>query len=314
MAAPHRIGIIGYGKIAVDQHEPSIRHSPDFTLAAVSNAGSGATPSDVPAFATYAEMLKAVPDLDAVSICTPPGPRRAIAVEVLAAGRHVLLEKPPAGTVTELTDIGRAAQAAGKVAFTTYHAQHNAAVKRAAERLAGKSVRTLQVTWKEDVRRWHPGQEWVFAAGGFGVFDPGINALSILTRILPDPVFVRSAVLSTPKGREAPIAADLVLGTGGGGDEDLRFALDWRQTGPQTWEIDIATRDGLKLKLSNGGSRLEIEGEAAFDGAPDEYPDIYREFAGLLAENRSKLDPAPFQLLADSFMLGSHVEVEAFTF
>ncbi len=310
----HRIGIVGYGKIAQDQHEPSIRNSPDFELAAVSNAGAGPTPGDVPAFATYAEMLKAVPDMTAVAICTPPGPRRAIAVDVLAAGRHALLEKPPAGTVTEVTDIGRAATAAGKVVFTTYHAQHNAAVKRAAERLAGHTVRKLQVTWKEDVRRWHPGQEWVFSAGGFGVFDPGINALSILTRILPEPVFIRSAELATPKGRDAPIAAELVLGTGAHADEDLRFTLDWRQTGPQTWEVAVETYEGLKLKLSNGGSRLEVEGEPPFDGAPDEYPDIYREFASLLADGRSKLDPAPFQLLADSFMLGRHTEVEPFSF
>ena len=311
----HRIGIVGYGKIAQDQHEPSIRNSPDFELAAVSNAGAGPTPGDVPAFATYAEMLKAVPDMTAVAICTPPGPRRAIAVDVLAAGRHALLEKPPAGTVTEVTDIGRAATAAGKVVFTTYHAQHNAAVKRAAERLAGHTVRKLQVTWKEDVRRWHPGQEWVFSAGGFGVFDPGVNALSILSRILPSPVFIHSATLSFPKGRDAPIAADLVFGTDAPQDsQTLTMALDWRQTGPQTWEVDVETADGLKLKLSNGGSRLEVEGEAPFDGAPDEYPDIYREFADLLAAGTSKLDPAPFQLVADSFMLGKRVEVEPFSF
>ena len=313
--AKHRIGIIGYGKIARDQHEPSIRASTNFELAAVSNAGAAATPADVPTYTTYAEMLNAVPEMDAVAICTPPSPRRAIAVDVLAAGRHALLEKPPAGTVTEVTDIGHAAEAARKVVFTTYHAQHNAAVKRAAERLAGRTVKTLRVTWKEDVRRWHPGQEWVFSAGGFGVFDPGINALSILSRILPTPVFVRSAELYCPKGRDAPIAANVIFGTDAPQDsQSLSMALDWRQTGPQTWEIEVQSMDGFRLKLSNGGSRLEVSGEAPFDGAPDEYPDIYRDFASLLAAGTSKLDPTPFQLVADSFMLGKRTEVEAFVF
>ena len=313
--AKHRIGIVGYGKIAHDQHEPAIAKSDAFELVAVSNAGKGPTPAGLPAYDTYAEMLKAHDDMDCVAICTPPGPRRSIAVDVLAAGRNALLEKPPAGTVTEVTDVGRAAKAAGKVVFTTYHAQHNAAVKRAAEKLDGKTVKTLKVTWKEDVRRWHPGQEWVFSAGGFGVFDPGINALSILSRILPTPIFIRSATLSFPNGRDAPIAADLVFGTDAPQEsQDLAMALDWRQTGEQTWEIDVTTEDGLKLKLSNGGSRLEVDGEAPFDGAPDEYPDIYREFASLLSANTSKLDPAPFQLVADSFMLGKRVEVDAFSF
>ena len=73
----------------------------------------------------------------------------------------------------------------------------------------GKRVRELRVTWKEDVRHWHPGQAWIWEPGGFGVFDPGINALSILTRILPSPIFVQSATLAVPANRAAPIAAEI---------------------------------------------------------------------------------------------------------
>jgi hypothetical protein len=158
-------------------------------------------------------MLASVPDLDAVAICTPPQPRHAIARDALAAGKHVLLEKPPAATLSELVDLKTAAEAAGKTLFTTWHAQYNAGVEAARERLAGRSVTRLAVTWKEDVRVWHPGQEWIWQAGGFGVFDPGINALSIVTRILPEPVFVKRADLSFPANRDAPIAADLAFGS-----------------------------------------------------------------------------------------------------
>lgn len=311
--AIYRIGIIGFGKIAHDQHAPAIAASPNFQLAAVSNAG-GDAPAGVAAFKTYAEMLKAVPGLDAVAVCTPPGPRRAIAAACLDAGLNVLLEKPPAGTVAEVADIAARAAAARKVAFTTYHAQHNAAVKRAAERLAGKALKTLQVTWKEDVRRWHPGQDWILAAGGFGVFDPGINALSILTRIAPQPVFIRSAMLHVPSNRQAPIAADVTLSTGVHEDEALTAVFDWRQAGDQTWEIEAETFDGVKLKLADGGSRLEVAGQEPFVGPPDEYPDIYREFAALLDASTSKVDAAPFQLVADAFMLGGRTQVEAFDF
>ena len=310
----YKIGIIGFGKIARDQHAPAIAASPDFDLAAVSNLGSGSAPEGVPGFAGYDEMLKGVGDLDAVSICTPPGPRRAIAAACLAAGKHVLLEKPPAGTVTEVTDIAHRAQSAGKVAFATYHAQHNAAVKRAAEMLAGKTIKALRVTWKEDLRRWHPGQDWIMAAGGFGIFDPGINALSILTRILPQPVFISAAELFFPANRQAPIAANLTFSTGIAADEQLTAAFDWRQTGPQTWEIDLETTDSTQLKLVNGGSQLEIDGQPPFVGPADEYPDIYREFAQLLNASQSKVDAAPFQLVADAFMLGVRTEVEAFSF
>ena len=312
--AKYSIGIIGYGKIAHDQHAPAIAASPNFELVAVCNGGPAVRPDGVKSFAGYPEMLKAMPEMDAVAICTPPGPRRAIASDCLAAGRNVLLEKPPAGTVTEVTDIAAAARKANKVAFATYHAQHNAAVKRAADKLAGKTVKALQVTWKEDIRRWHPGQDWILAAGGFGIFDPGINALSILARIMPQPVFIEEAELFFPANRQAPIAANLKLGTGSNPGETLRCAFDWRQTGPQTWTVEVETADGLTLKLSDGGARLETPGEEPFLGPPDEYPDIYREFATLLDQSQSKVEAAPFQLVADAFMLGARQEVEAFNF
>ena len=313
--AKYKIGIIGFGKIAQDQHAPAIAASPNFELVAISNGSpSVGAPSGAQSFATYPEMLKQVGELDAVAICTPPGPRRTIAADCLAAGKNILLEKPPAGTVTEVSDIAARAKAAGKVAFATYHAQHNAAVKKAADVLVGKQLKTLQVTWKEDVRRWHPGQDWILAAGGFGIFDPGINALSILSRISPEPLFISAAELYFPANRQAPIAADLTFSTGLRPDEPLHAALDWRQTGPQTWEIELETTDGLKLKLSNGGSQLDIDGQPPFVGPPDEYPDIYGEFATLLDTAQSKMDAAPFQLVADAFMLGSRTQVEAFEF
>lgn len=312
--AKYKIGIVGFGKIAHDQHAPAIAASADFELSAVSNVGSGSSPEGIPSFTTPGEMLRQVPDLDAVALCTPPGPRRLIAAQCLAAGKHVLLEKPPAATVAEVDDLASRAQAASKVVFATYHAQHNAAVEKAAEILANKMVRTLLVTWKEDIRQWHPGQDWILEAGGFGVFDPGINALSILTRILPQSVFISSANLFFPANRQAPIAAHLVLSTGTDGTEQLEADFDWRQSGPPTWEIAIETADGTKLKLAAGGSILMIEGEAPFVGAPDEYADIYKCFAGLLAAGKSKVDSAPFQLVADSFMVGRRTDVDAFEF
>jgi D-galactose 1-dehydrogenase len=167
------------------------------------------------------------------------------------------------------------------------------------------------VTWKEDVRHWHPGQAWIWQAGGFGIFDPGINALSIVSFIMPEPVFIKQADLQFPANRDAPIAADIQFSVAHG-EGDLRAAFDWRQTGQQTWNIEVETTTGLSLKLSEGGSKLEINGRLVVDGKSEEYAGIYEAFDTLLTERRSLVDDTPFRLVADAFMIGKRIQVEAF--
>jgi D-galactose 1-dehydrogenase len=141
------------------------------------------------------------------------------------------------------------------------------------------------------------------------VFDPGINALSILTRILPRAVFVAAAELSFPANREAPIAASLSMTDSAGMPITAEF--DFRQTGPQTWDIVVET-DGGTLKLSSGGARLALDGEARVDGKNAEYRALYRRFLELAATGASEVDLTPFHLVADAFLLGKRRIVEAF--
>jgi hypothetical protein len=80
---------------------------------------------------------------------------------------------------------GALAARAGRTLFATWHSRFAPAVEPARQWLTPRRIRSVHINWKEDVRVWHPGQGWIFEPGGLGVFDPGINALSILTRILP---------------------------------------------------------------------------------------------------------------------------------
>ncbi|UDL93382.1 Gfo/Idh/MocA family oxidoreductase [Lichenihabitans sp. PAMC28606] len=315
--AVYSIAIIGVGKISQDQHLPVIANNPNFRLAALVSQRGLAHP-DVPTFKTPAELYAAMPDLDAVAICTPPSARYTIAREALDAGKHVLLEKPPAPTVTELTDLAGYAATLDRVIFTTWHSQYNAAVEEVRSRLVGERIKRLTITWKEDVRRWHPGQDWIWEVGGFGVFDPGINALSILTRIMPGPIFVHDASLVYPSNRDMPIAADLVFSSPVASEAQpgaLTAAFDWRQTGEQSWTIDIETEAGQRFNLTGGGSKLAIDGTPLLDAPTPqhgEYEGIYKRFATLLDSGSSAVDVAPFQLVADAFMIGKRVVTEPF--
>jgi D-galactose 1-dehydrogenase len=305
-----RIGVIGLGKIAQEQHLPVIARNPDFELAAVVSSRGGQ--GSVPSFRTARDLFASGVKLDAVSLCMPPEPRFAIARDALDAGLHVLMEKPPTPTMGELHAIAEHAQARGRVLFTTWHSQYNAAVDEAKRQLAGKTVSRLHVSWKEDVRHWHPGQDWIWEPGGFGVFDPGINAFSIVTRILPQPVFVASCDLETPSNKSTPIAAQIRFKPSWDGAAELSAELDWRQTGEQSWNIDIATADGLELQLRKGGTELYVEGQLTVAAPMAEYEGIYAHFAELLRSGRSHVDGDPLRLVSDCFMLGRRRETAAF--
>jgi len=310
---PTSIAVIGVGKIAQDQHLPVIAKDKRFALKALVSQ-RGIREAGVPTFHDLSELLASSVSFDAVAICTPPEARTDIARQALAAGKDVMLEKPPAPTVAEMNDLAGLAVAAGRVIFATWHSRYNAAVDEARKLLSGRKIRALHVEWKEDVRRWHPGQEWIWRAGGFGVFDPGINALSIVTTILPGPLFVAKAELAYPANRDTPIAASLAFSSSiaESAGSVLSAEFDWRQEGDQSWNIDITLDDGAALRLTHGGSKLWVGGTLVVDAPMQEYEGVYDHFAHLLERRESAMDSAPFQLVADASLIGRRVEVAAF--
>ena len=303
----HKIALVGIGKIAVDQHVPAIAASPDWELAAtVSRHGSVA---GVSAYTDLNQMLADNPDIGVVSLCMPPLVRFAYAEAALMAGRHVMLEKPPGATLAEVHHLIALADERGLSLFATWHSRMAQAVAPAKAWLKDKVVKSAHITWREDVRKWHPGQDWVFEPGGMGVFDPGINALSIMTEILPSPVHLTSATLEFPSNRQTPIAAQLVF------SGQVTADFDWRQQGPQTWDIEVETNKG-RLALRMGGNLLEIDGRPVTgeNSIMGEYPALYARMAALLGSGISDTDLSPMVHVVDAMTLGRRSETDAFHF
>ncbi|MCK0207361.1 Gfo/Idh/MocA family oxidoreductase [Starkeya koreensis] len=307
--SPIRLALVGLGKIARDQHLPAIAATEGIELVAV--ASRNATLDGVAHFATLADLLASGEAIDAVALCTPPQGRHELAALALKAGKHVLLEKPPGATVSELGPLIAAAQATGRTLFATWHSRFAPAVEPARAFLAARDIRSVAIEWKEDVRVWHPGQEWIWEPGGLGVFDPAINALSILTRILPRPVFLTGANLAFPTNRAAPVAAELDMADTAG--VPIRAELDFLQTGPQTWDIRVET-DAGDLTLSSGGAKLFHDGRPLIDERDAEYAGIYRHFVELIAGGASDVDVTPLALVADAFLLGRRSIVAPFEY
>lgn len=295
---PIGIGIIGFGKIAADQHVPAIAANPRLQLLGTS---SRSVAGPAPCFTDWRELVGKTAGLEAVAITTPPGPRMEIAAECAAAGLHVLMEKPPTATLSEAEAL--VGLKSDVTMFASWHARQNPAVPAAADLLAGKRIASMRIIWHEDVRKWHPGQDWIWDPGGFGVFDPGINAFSIATKIFPGSLFVREAELSFPENSETPIAADIEFASNVA-EGPLRCSLDWRRTEGEEWTIAIRTSEGTELRLEGGGSRLLLDGAEQTIEDAGEYPDLYRHFVNLIDERRSHVDVAPLRLVADCLLVG----------
>lgn len=320
--SPLSIGLVGLGKIARDQHLPAIQANPDYRLVAGADPQGGV--EDLRHYPSLEAMLAVEPDLDAVAICTPTHLRYAQARQALEAGKHVLLEKPPGATLSEVEALVALAEDCPGTLFAAWHSQQAGGVAAAREWLAAREIRAVEIEWKEDVRVWHPGQAWLWAPGGMGVFDPGINALSVATHVLPRPFFLRQASLEVPANCQTPIAAELAFVDAA--ETPIAASFDFRQTGEVTWEVRVET-DAGRLRLTHGGNRLLIDDEVVVeapvgDGNDEptrlgamvgqEYAGLYAHFAALIAAGRSEVDIAPLRQVADAFLYGRREAVAPF--
>ncbi len=297
--APMPIALAGIGKIARDEHMPALEGSADWRLDAT--ISRSAEVEGVRSFATMEEFLSDPGEVRTVSLALPPKPRMDYARQAIEAGLNVMLEKPPAPTLTEMRKLAALAESRGVVLFASWHSRVGAAVAEARRRLSGATLQRLDIDWREDVRQFHPDQDWVWDPGNLGVFDPGINAASILVRILDETPHLVSCSMEVPEGRHTPIAAEMTFGHGSGAGISGR--LDWRHDGGPVWRMDIET-DRERFALTRSGTAIEVDGaEIALDGSVAEYPLVYARLAELVRAGESEVDLRPMELVADAFLI-----------
>jgi hypothetical protein len=237
--------------------------------------------------------------------------RRALRTgsDAIDAGLHVMLEKPPAATLSEIADLAERASAGGVVLFTTWHSREAAASKPARH------------GWRQAHRSRYesPGRK-TFAAGIPGRNGSSPRAASACSirasthcrsrrKILPDPMLLIGLDGSARRPRLA--ARRRLEMRSGGAKVDRGF--DFLQTGPQTWDIEIDTDAGT-MRLGMGGSILQLP------GGPEQKRAGPRISAALCALRRagargeSDVDIRPLQIVADAFMMAERRVTEPFAF
>ena len=196
MVAPLNVGIVGFGWVARDYMYPAMQRCDQLTLTAVCNARASDMadlPSAVRRFTHLDDMLRHA-DLDAVYIATPNHLHREQTVACLAAGWHVLCEKPMATTLEDATAMLTAAERSRRVYATAYdqrfHPAHQQLYAWLREQRLGTVTQVkidyacwLPADWTSDNWRIDPQK-----AGGGAIIDLAPHGLDLLETLLGDTI------------------------------------------------------------------------------------------------------------------------------
>jgi len=117
-----KVAIVGYGFAAKTFHAPLVAGVPGLKLAAISSSDPAKVAADwpeVPVDATP-EVLFARPEIDLVVIPTPNETHFPLARAALAAGKHVVVDKPFTVTLADAQSLQAEATAAGRL-LSVFH-------------------------------------------------------------------------------------------------------------------------------------------------------------------------------------------------
>ena len=198
-----RMGLVGAGPWAHRVHAPGIAAHPGTELvsvwarrpdaAAEVAALGGATPAE-----SFDDLLDAV---DGVAFAVPPTVQAPLALRAIEAGKHVILEKPVAGTVEEAEQLVAAAERAAVATLLVLTFRYG----------------TETIDWLEEVHRiggWHGGTaRWMSATlldtkyeasrwrhDGGALADIGPHVFDLLDAALGPITDVLSAHFAEPGG------------------------------------------------------------------------------------------------------------------
>ena len=194
-----KVALIGCGGVANAAHIPAWAAMPRVQVVAVCDLIAeraaaaaerlGVAPSGI--YTDYKQVL-ALPEVDAVDICTPNYMHSVIAVDALNAGKHVFCEKPDAVSVAEATRMKQAAEQSGKVLMVMRNNRyHNASAYLKQYIKDGRmgEVYAARCGWIR--RRGIPGKGGWFTtkalSGGGPLIDLGVHMIDLTLWLMGNP-------------------------------------------------------------------------------------------------------------------------------
>ncbi len=177
------------------------------------------------------------PDIDVVDIVTPGDSHAEIALAALAAGKHVLVEKPLANTVAEARALAAAARGSDRVAMVGFNYRRIPALTLARDLVAAGRIGVVRHVRAHYLQDWLVDPAFPLAwrlqaerAGSGALGDLGAHLVD-LAGFLTGSAITSVSGLTETFVRERPLPAE--EGTGGGGGGGLS-GVAGEGTGPVT--------------------------------------------------------------------------------
>ena len=291
-----RTVIIGWGKIARAEHAPAIARSKNFELVARIDP-TLTTQIDRGEWASLEAFLASGQAFDAVVLAMPPRFRFATAQRLAAYPVPILLEKPPFVSWQEALDFQNLIENSAATAFTAWHSRYASAVSAAKQILLKDRPISGRIDWYEDDQKWHPGQDWLWQKEGFGVLDPGINALSILSEVCPQDWRIGATKHQFRDGAGSPERVQMELLSA-----DCRIEADFYflETEQETWSLQFTTQTGRTVVLQEGGAKLFLDEAPVAVPSGHEYDGVYSDWYQVIQTQLSVLDFQPLKLALEA--------------
>ncbi len=303
-----RIAISGAGAIAERAHLPAFLALPAVEIVALQSrtlekaervASSLFAPGKrTPPLYTDFDRMLAAERPDAVGIFVPNALHCEFTLKALAAGAHVLVEKPMAPTVAEAEAMVAAATDAGKALMVAMQRRYGGlerAIKRALDAGAIGIPHFIRARLSHGgPETWAPGQDWFLrrsAAGGGAMLDLGVHIADLARWYLGEVASVSGRLATLAKSAEVEDNGAMLLNFRSGAIGVIEASWTSR---PPLSAIEIYGSEG---RIMAGYPRLDLA-VVGSDGAP--VPGFERETV------LSRFDPgdrlAPSRELAKAFV------------
>ena len=305
---PLRIGTLGSSRISQPALIEPAASVPEVTVAAVAardkpRADAFALRHGIPAAHGSYEDLLADPDIDAIYNPLPNSLHGPWTLRAIAAGKHVLCEKPFASNSGEAAQVADAAAASGLVVMEAMHYRYHPLTRRLSELVAELGpVRHIQC-WTSFAIKDPDDIRYDFGLGGGALMDGGCYAIDCLrllgegdqpsvTGALADPVApdLRGAAA------DRSMAVRLAFPGGATGWFDSSFTMDGEfradvhaicQNGQVRLQNFIFPHQGRLVATKNGSVVADEQG-----GGDSTYVGQLRAFAAAIAAGPGS-DPVP---------------------